>query len=133
MHYGIQLDAQCKPIGQSPLFAYWRMKEKGASVTEQLLSREQAGYGLGPQSVELTENGAHVKFIVRALSERPILLDVQKTEAGCTATPWIVIGDGTAKLFNIHVNVSWPFGIGSVVMTGYKKADGSVVREKIAK
>ncbi|MFO0675348.1 MAG: DUF4833 domain-containing protein [Polyangiaceae bacterium] len=133
VHYGLHLDAKCRPVGKAPLFAYWRMKEKGPAVTEPLLTRELAGYGLGAQRVESREDASLVTFTVRALPERPILLEVKEIDGTCSATPWIVIGEGTAHLANIHVNVSWPFGIGSVVLRGTKKGDGTNVSETIAK
>jgi hypothetical protein len=29
VHYGIRLDEACSPAGDSPMFAYWRMLERG--------------------------------------------------------------------------------------------------------
>ena len=53
VHYGIALDATCTPAGPAPVFAYWRMRERGPLATEPLLSREVAAYGVGdPQKVE---------------------------------------------------------------------------------
>ncbi len=40
VQFAINVDERCAPIGEAPVFAYWRMLEKGPDATEPLLSRE---------------------------------------------------------------------------------------------
>ena len=42
--YAVHLDENCAPAGATPVFAFWRMHEKGPAVIEPLLDREQRAY-----------------------------------------------------------------------------------------
>jgi len=56
VHYGVALDSACVPAGSSPVFAYWRMRERSPLATEPLLAREVSAYGIAePQRVERGE------------------------------------------------------------------------------
>src|SRR5215471_13225370 len=45
VHYGIRLDRSCRPSGERPVFAYWRMLENHGEL-EPLLPVETTAYGL---------------------------------------------------------------------------------------
>src|SRR5580692_8073537 len=47
--YAVRLDAECRPTGAAPVFAYWRMLERSPVVVEPLLALEEMAYGVGPQ------------------------------------------------------------------------------------
>ena len=75
VHYGIALDAWCAPVGDTPVFVYWRMREVGPSVTESLLPREVPAYGLAEQRVlDRSPDGGRVTIALRALPSRPIVI-----------------------------------------------------------
>lgn len=40
VQYAIRVDDRCEPATTAPVFAYWRMLEKGPTVTEPLLAHE---------------------------------------------------------------------------------------------
>jgi hypothetical protein len=134
VHYGIALDAGCVPEGRSPVFAYWRMRERGPLATEPLLSREVPIYGVAdPQQVERAEQGGRVVFRLNALPKRMIAIDARPGADGtCTAVARAVIGGVPATLANVFVQLRWPFGIDSIAMTGRAESDGHVVRERLS-
>jgi hypothetical protein len=132
VHYGVTLDAACAPVGAAPVFAYWRMRERGPLATEPLLSREVPVYGIvDPQRVERTERGGRTVLRLRALPNRPIAVDAAAEGKGCTATARAMIGGVAADLTSVFVQLRWPFGIDGIVMSGRADGDGHAVRERL--
>jgi hypothetical protein len=132
VHYGIALDAACVPAGPAPVFAYWRMRERGPLATEPLLSREVPAYGVAaPQGVDTEERGGRVVFRLNALPRRPIAIDSAPDGAGCTATARAMIGGIAAALTSVFVQLRWPFGVDYMVLSGRAATDGRVVRERL--
>lgn len=126
-----RLDASCAPVGQAPVYAYWRMLEKGTTATEALLDREQPAYGIASQSVEPRGDGsAAVRMTLRALPHMPLLVESGRAADG-TCTAWVrtPIDGVDAKLFNVHVVLRWPFGVARLLVTGWSAFDGHLVRE----
>lgn len=132
VHYGILLDATCAPAGATPVFAYWRMRERGPLATEPLLSREVAAYGVAePQRVERTDGGGRVVFRLNALPRRPIAIDTSTDGPTCAATARANIGGTAASLTSVFVQLRWPFGVDYMVLSGRTGTDGRVVRERL--
>src|ERR1700733_7408049 len=69
--YALRLDERCAPVGAAPLAPYWRMLEKGPTVTEPLLPREEQAYGIAAQSVK----AGVVRVTLRALEGREIAVE----------------------------------------------------------
>lgn len=127
VHYGIHLDAACHPEGAAPVYAYWRMLEKGPNVTEPLLAREERGYGVGHQDVQ----GDTVRVTIRGLPHRPITIRVRREPSGaCTATAQMTIDGLLARLFNVHLFLGF-LHVKAVLLTGWNDA-GAVVRERFS-
>ena len=132
VHYGIMLDPACVPVGAAPVFAYWRMRERGPLATEPLLSREVPVYGIvEPQRVERAERGGRTVLRLRALPNRPIAVDAAAEGQGCAATARAMIGGVAADLTSVFVQLRWPFGIDGIVMSGRADGDGHAVRERL--
>ena len=132
VHYGVALDSACVPTGLTPVFAYWRMRERGPLATEPLLSREVPAYGVaGPQRVERGERGGRVVFRLNALPRRPIAIDAIPDAQGCTAVARAMIGGTTAALTSVFVQLRWPFGVDHIVLSGRASTDGRAVRERL--
>ena len=125
VHYGLHLDAQCNVDGDQPLYAYWRMREGATPHVEGLLAREESAYGIASQIV----TGAAVRVVLRALPDRPILLHVARTDAGCTVTPTTTIARSVATLDHVFVQVAWPFGVSYLQLFG----KGAGVEEKLSR
>ncbi len=132
VHYGVALDSACVPVGASPVFAYWRMRERGPLATEPLLSREVAAYGVGdPQKVERGDRGGRVVFRLNALPRRSIAIDAAPDGATCSATARAMIGGTAAALTSVFVQLRWPFGVDYLELSGRTGANGRVVNERV--
>jgi hypothetical protein len=132
VHYGIALDSACRPVGVSPVFAYWQMRERGPLATEPLLSREVPAYGVSePQRVDRAERGGRVVFTLKALPKRAIAIDAAPDGAGCIATAKIVIGGTAAALTSVFVQLRWPFGVDYLELSGRAIPDGRRLRERL--
>ena len=130
--YGLHLDARCTPSGPAPMFAYWRMLERGPRVVEPLLEREAPAYGIASQRiVERDAQGGRLRLSLRALPER--FIDVTWGERGgsCYARARTTIQGTPATLESVFVQLKWPFGI-SYLLLGGRDAEGHVLREKVS-
>ncbi len=132
VHYGIHLDPACRPVGNAPIFAYWRLLERGPFATEPLLAREEPAYGVQTQrTLKRSEQGGSVLITLNALPKRPIVIDSTATGATCTATAQAMIGGVPASLVSVFVQLRWPFGVDSLLLAGRVTLDGHVVRERV--
>ena|SRR5579859_5096822 len=132
VHYGVTLDGSCAPAGSAPVFAYWRMRERGPLATEPLLSHEVAAYGVAePQQVERGEGGGRVVFRLNAIPRRAIAIDAAPDGQGCVATARVMIGGTAAALTSVFVQLRWPFGVDYLELSGRALPDGRVVRERL--
>jgi hypothetical protein len=132
VHYGVSLDRDCAPTGAAPVFAYWRMRERGPLATEPLLSREVPAYGVAePQRITRSETGGRVVFRLNALQKRMIAIDTAPDGAGCTATAKVMIAGEAASLTSVFVQLRWPFGVDHLELSGHAIPDGRAVRERL--
>jgi hypothetical protein len=132
VHYGIHLDEACVPAGRDPLFAYWRMLERGPLVTEPLLPLEFGAYGVGEQHVLARgENGGQVSASLRALAARTITVDSRPQNGACLAVASTPIGGTPAVLTSVYAQLGWPFGVAYLVLAGRSLSDGREVRERV--
>jgi len=137
VHYGVRLDPSCAPVGPSPVFAYWRMLERGPLATEPLLTRELGAYGFAGQRVIAREpNGGQVEVTLRALPARPIVVGsglgaTQRPGEPCSATATTTIAGAAASLTSVYAKLAWPFGVEYLMLSGRSLADGRELRERI--
>jgi hypothetical protein len=134
VQYAVRVDERCAPVGAEPVFAYWRMLERGPRQTEPLLGIEQAAYGVRSQTIlSSTDTGARVRVALRAMSDRPVEVQTWRAEGGeCHASAVTTIAGAPARLFNVYAKLAWPFGVESILVQGWSIDGGAVVRETIA-
>jgi hypothetical protein len=133
VHYGLRLDDSCAPVGGSPVFAYWRMFERGPLVTEPLLPLEVPAYGLATQRpVENPEGVSRIAVTLNALPARQIVIDSKADGRGCSANARTSIHGVSALLTSVFVQLRWPFGVQSLVLSG-QGPDGRALRERLAR
>jgi hypothetical protein len=132
VHYGIRLDEQCAPVGETPVFAYWRMLEHGPLATEPLLPRELRAYGLARQSAERGPLGGRVSVTLNAMPKRAIVIESAPGEGTCTAVAKAVINGIPATLTSVFVQLRWPFGVDHLEIAGHAITDGRFVRERVS-
>ncbi len=132
VHYGIRLDEACAPSGETPVYAYWRMLERGPLATEPLLSREVRAYGVADERV--LERGPRVsrtRVTLEALRSRPMLVESYAEGPRCAAHATLPISGVPAALESVFVQLAWPFGVAYLTLSGSAIADGGPVHERV--
>jgi hypothetical protein len=132
VHYGVRVDRDCRPIGEQPVFAYWRMLEHGGEV-EPLLDHEVPAYGvLEQRQVQPLEPlGAAIAITLRALPRRVVTVNVRRGAGRCEAEATTVIAGTAARLRFIYARLAWPFGIDYLLLRGRRLDDGRVIEETL--
>jgi hypothetical protein len=120
-------------VGGVPVFAYWRMLERGPLATEPLLRREVGAYGFVDQRViERRTDGGSVTLRLRALPERPIAIRTSSRDGACVADATTLIDGAPASLRRVFAQLRWPFGVDHLQISGRSLADGRPVEERIS-
>lgn len=132
VHYGISLDGACAPRGDAPVFAYWRMFERGPRASEPLLAREVPAYGFAEQRVLVRdERGGRVLVRLNALPKRPIVFETSRQGDTCVARARATIAGAPAWLTSVFVQLRWPWGVAHMDLSGLDGAEGRPVRERV--
>jgi hypothetical protein len=127
VHYAVQVDQACAPVGSSPVHPYWRMLERDASATEPLEESELRAFGIQRQSV--VPGGVNV--VLRGMPARSITILTSRGPGGaCTASASMTISGMPARLSDVYVRQKL-FGIDYVQVTG-RTPGGDVVRERLS-
>lgn len=106
VHYGVRVDRNCAPIGDEPVYGYWRNLEESKDARSPLLSIEQRGYGVSiERSKARATGGGSVHFSLRGLAGRRIVIDTFSTPEGCRAVAAARILDQVAELRSIYVKL----------------------------
>jgi hypothetical protein len=129
VHYGIKLDDRCLPSGGAPVFAYWRMRERGPSATAPLLAHERKAYGIASQQVRANT----VRVVLRALA-RPVLFESRVDERGrCTVRVLATIQGRAARLHDVYVKLGFPFRVEYLLLQGHALDGGQWIQERVEK
>lgn len=129
--YAVHLDESCAPAGDAPVFAFWRMNEKGPAIIEPLLDREQRAYGIAHQQVLARgTNGGSVDIVLRGIPSRHIVVKTQARDKICQAWSGMSIGGTDAHLYNVYVKLK-PMGVEYVLLSGWSADGARVVHETI--
>lgn len=128
VHYGARVDEACRPIGSAPIYAYWRMLERGPNQSEALLSHEQPAYGIGAQQV-LTRTNVRVQL--RAWPDRPMRIELFRTHTGCAARALLDLQHQPAVIQSIYIDLGFLFSINYALVRGTRLQDGQPVQEKL--
>jgi hypothetical protein len=123
VQFGIRLDADCVPVGDEPVYPYWRQFEKGPDVTEDLNFLDKTGYGIKSQKVERPAPAGTTGRVVlrlRAASDRTIAIDVRKEGKACVADALTFLSGTAARLQRIHVQLSGPLSVDYLELRGVR-------------
>jgi Domain of unknown function (DUF4833) len=132
VHYAVNVDADCRPVGTHPVYGYWRDLELGPRAVSKLLDHEQRAYGLGePRFVRASASGGQIRVALRALPERPLFIDTFRQGKSCAARTQITIAGQPALLESIYVDLGFLFSVNYILLHGVRVADGAAVSEKI--
>jgi hypothetical protein len=132
VHYAVKVDDHCRPVGNSPLYGYWREQERGPRVTSPLLKHEQSAYGLTePRWIKPRDQGGEIRIGLRGFPDRPLTIETYMSEAQCRARARTTIAGQDAVLSSIFVQIGFLFSIDYVILRGTRLADGKPVQEKV--
>jgi hypothetical protein len=130
--YGARVDAACRPKGASPVYAYWRMRERGPNATENLLDHEQQAYGIEMQSVlARSKQGGSVRVQLRAWPDRPVELQLFRAANGCAARALLDIQGMRAILQSIYIDIGFLFSVNYALLRGIRITEGTPIHEKL--
>lgn len=127
VHYAVRVDGECNPAGPSPVHPYWRMLERSADATEPLAAGiEERAFGIERQSVD----GDDVRFVLRGLPSRDIVIHTNKTpEGSCASSATMTIAGEHARVTSVFVKQKL-FGVDYVELAGTAPS-GAALRERI--
>jgi hypothetical protein len=132
VHYAVRVDSACHPVGQQPVFGYWRDFEKGPRAVSPLLSHEQPAYGLTPpRAIEQTPTGGRVRVSLRAFPDRSLSIETQRQGATCQARAATTLQNQPAVLNSIFVKIGFLFSVEFAIARGLRLSDGQPVQEKM--
>ena len=126
VHYAINLDNKCAPVGDAPVYAYWQMLEKGPGFTEGLLEREQRPYGIGSQSI----NKNVVSFALNSVPHKTITVTSSTENGVCHIKTTTLLNGEVCILDSIYIDL-WIFGVRKITAYGRRIKDGVHVEEEI--
>jgi hypothetical protein len=133
VQYGIRLDKDCLPVGDEPIYAYWRQFEQGPEVTEDLNFLDKQGYGIkGEWVTKRGADGSKVLMTLRATADRGIAVIVKKNDAGkCTSETIATINGAPARLGRVFVHVAGLLSVDWVELRGTSVATGQPAIERV--
>jgi hypothetical protein len=130
VNYGIHLDKDCIPIGNEPIYVYWRQNEQGPNVTEDLNALDRTVYGIKGQWVtKRSPDESKVLMTLRATSERSIAVITRKRDGKCVADPIATINGAPARLDRVFVHVAGFLSVDWIEIRGV--ASGKPVVERV--
>jgi hypothetical protein len=131
--FALHLDEHCAPAGGAPVFAFWRMYEKGPNFVEPLLDREQQAYGIATERVlSRDSDGGVVDITLRAMPSRHIVVKSQRQGASCVAWSSLAIAGTPANLYDIYVKLK-VLGVDYIQLSGWTLDGTHVVHEKVTR
>ncbi len=135
VEYGIRLDADCMPVGNSAIFPYWRDFEHAPPVRTYGLSfLDKIPYGISDQGL-VTKTPTSADYFVRLKQfDRTIAILTKKEADGtCSATPRAKIGGGVAQLVSVYAKLAGPFSVDYIDIHGKDFATGAAIVERVNK
>jgi hypothetical protein len=133
IHYGIHLDAACRPVGKTPVFAYWRRLKNGARVDAALEGMGTRFYGASDeQGVTRSAEGGRVHMYVKAVKQLQVDIAIVKKGTSCVATATTQIAKAPAVLNHAHLQLGM-LGLSVKYMDVFGKriSDGKAVTQRI--
>lgn len=130
VHYGVRVDADCKPVGDEPVYNYWLRVENDPPVTQPVKFFQQAAYGFSRQNIE---KDGRIEVRLRALPDRQIVVRLTVVDSLCKAGAFLTIDGVEAHLEKVFVFADEGLFLPSVryIELFGRSNDGHSVYEKI--
>jgi len=121
------------PVGDEPIYAYWRQFEQGPEVTEDLNFLDKRGYGIAGEWVTKREpDGSKVLMKLRATEDRGIAVLVKKGADGkCVADTISTINGQQSHLHKVFVHVAGFLKVDWIEIKGNQTKDGAAIVERV--
>ncbi len=133
VHYALHLDADCRPMGKRPVFAYWQRLREGKRIDDQLTGLGTTVYGASEEQKTIArgKGASSVEMFVKALKAVRISIEVQKTPQGCRAVPYATILKQRARLSHAFLQLgTWGLTVKYVDVVGFRVSDGRRIAER---
>ncbi len=132
VQYGIHLDKDCVPIGDAPIYAYWRQFEQGSDVTEDLNVLDRTVYGIDGQWVtKRSADDSKVLMTLKATPKRGIAVITKKRDGKCVADTIATINRRPARLQRVFVHVPGFLRVDWIEIRGVDGATGEPAFEHV--
>jgi hypothetical protein len=126
VHYAVEVDESCAPVGPAPVSPYWLMLERGPHVTEPLGPSEQ--HVLGVEREVMVPDG--VQIVLRGFPARVLTIHIERGADGtCASSVDTTIAGVPAKVASVYVQERF-LGVAYVLLTGVAP-NGAVVQERV--
>ncbi len=127
----MKLDEDCQPIGNEPVFAYWRDFEKVPEVTDDLSAIERSLYGVRDQKVLARVPGeSKILMSLKATPQRGIAIFVRKRDRKCMSESIATINGAPAHLERVFVHVAGIMSVDWIELRGQLNGQPAVERVK---
>ena len=128
--YGIHLDKSCQPVGDEPIYPYWRQLERGPDAVDELTFLDRTVYGIGSQKIlKKTPEESKVLMTLKATSDRGIAIITKMSEGKCVAKSITFINGLPGLLDNVFVHVAGVMSVDWIEIRG--TIDGKDAVERI--
>ncbi|MFO0696944.1 MAG: DUF4833 domain-containing protein [Polyangiales bacterium] len=127
--FGLRLGPDCRAEGSEPVFAYWRMLERGPDALEALEPFERRAYGIASQEVEA--DGARVLVRLHAVPGRVLVFAPRKVRGRCLCHATLPIGGRPSILEDVFVVLSGPLAVDHIELRGRSLDDGAERVERL--
>jgi len=132
--YGMRLDGRCAPLGNEPVFPYWREFEPPPPVRTRPMSEfSKLGYGISTQQVvRRTETGGETAIKLKQVGRSISITTSRGSNGRCAALVRMTIGKvPQAELLSVFVKLSGPLKVAYLDIKGRDRATGKPIEERL--
>ncbi len=131
--YGLRLDANCLPVGDDPVFPYWReLEDAPPERTHPLKFFEYAAYGVVGVKSSRTEHGADISLKLKPLSRQLIVSTGKGPDGKCRAVVRTTIADVQgAELKSAYIKLKYGWTVDYVDVFGKHPVTGADISERL--
>lgn len=131
--YGLRLDANCQPVGDDPVFPYWREFENAPpEKTHSLKFFEYAGYGVVGVRTAKTETGADITLKLKPLARELVVSTGKGPDGKCKAVVRTIIANVQgAELKSAYIKLKFGWTVDYVDIFGKHPVTGADLTERL--
>lgn len=133
--YGMRLDENCAPVGDDPVFPYWREFEKAPPVrTHGLSLLDKIPYGISSQkTLKRGATGAEHVITLKQLPNPIYITTKKETDGRCSALTRATVGGSMAQLRSVFAKLAGFASVDYIDLFGADLTTGAAITERIKK